>query len=370
MANELQIYNIVQSITNQTMGAANLTVTGTQGLVSLGRTVLDSSTHTEEFLNTLVKRIGKTIISHRAYSNQFADMIVDDFQWGAILQKIKVDMPTAEADQSYLTDGVAVDHYVVNKPTAKQKLFMTDTPYQFKITIQREHLKEAFTSESAMGAFISAIYGEVQNAINLALEDLGRLCLANFMAEMPAGRVINLVTEYNAKVDASKAVTSATALTDEGFLRYAIGRIKLISKRMTMMSTKYNDGSVTRHTPYEMQKLYVLADFETALETQVEYAAFNEQYVKLDGFKEVAYWQAISNPAKIDIARASDNAEVTTDQIVCCLIDRDAVGIYKKDNWTATTPFNAAGGYVNTFWHEKQLWFNDLSENGVMFTLN
>ena len=31
---------------------------------------------------------------------------------------------------------------------------------------------------------------------------------------------------------------------------------------------------------------------------------------------------------------------------------------------------NAAGGYTNTFWHEKQLWFNDLSENFVMFTLN
>ena len=90
----------------------------------------------------------------------------DQIEWGAIVQKIKVDMPAAESDQSYdLTNGASVDHYKVAKPSVKQKLFITDTPYQFKVTIQRVHLQEAFTSASAMGSFISAIFGEVQNAI-------------------------------------------------------------------------------------------------------------------------------------------------------------------------------------------------------------
>ena len=77
-------------------------------------------------------------------------MVMDDFEWGAIVQKIRVHMPDAEADQSYgLTTGATVDHYEVNLPQADQKLFVTRAPYQFHVTIQRKHLKEAFLTESA-----------------------------------------------------------------------------------------------------------------------------------------------------------------------------------------------------------------------------
>ena len=168
---ELQIYDIVNSVTSQALGRTDLTVVNDQGLIALGRTVLDSATYTDDFINTLVKRIGKTIVSFRSYRNAFNSLMKDQIEWGAIVQKIKVDMPSAESDQSYdLTNGASVDHYKVAKPSVKQKLFITDTPYQFKVTIQRVHLQEAFTSASAMGSFISAIFGEVQNAIELALE--------------------------------------------------------------------------------------------------------------------------------------------------------------------------------------------------------
>ena len=375
---ELQIYDIVNSVTSQALGRTDLTVVNDQSLIALGRTVLDSATYTDDFINTLVKRIGKTIVSFRSYRNAFNSLMKDQIEWGAIVQKIKVDMPAAETDQSYdLTNGASVDHYKVAKPTVKQKLFITDTPYQFKVTIQRVHLQEAFTSASAMGSFISAVFGEVQNAIELALENLGRTSLNNYMAELfvsdgVAGpRVYNLRTLYNANVpEAEQIADSKNCLTSEKFLRFAIGKIKDVSKKMRAMSVIYNDGTVTRHTPLEMQKLFVLSEFETALETQVEYAAFNEQYVKLDGFEEVPYWQDIKTPFNIKIGRASDNTEINGTNIVACVFDTDALGMFTKESWTSTTPFNAAGGYTNTFWHEKQLWFNDLSENFVMFTLN
>lgn len=376
----LQIYDIVNSVSNQAMGKTDIAVVSEQGLVSLGNTVLESSTHTEDFLNTLVKRIGKTIISSRAYSNKFKDLIKDDFEWGAIVQKIKVKMPVAQEDGSYdLTDGEGVDHYVVSKPQATQKLFITDTPYEFMITIQRVHLEEAFTSASAMGGFIQAIYTEVQNAIELALENLARTTLCNYCAELynvdeestvtMGPRVVPLVTKYNTATGSE--LTADTCVFDEGFLRYAVAQMKLVSSKMTNMTSGiYNDGTATRHTPYELQKFFVLSDFENALETQVQYSAFNENYVKLNGFKEIAFFQDIKTPKKIKVARASDNTEITISNAVAVICDRDALGMFQQKQWTATTPFNARGGYVNTFWHEKQLWFNDLSENFVLFTLN
>ena len=124
-----------------------LAVVDVQGLISLGNTVLSSSTNTEAFINTLAQRIGRTILRFRDYRNKLGDMVLNDFEYGAILQKIKVQMPAATADDMYnLTDGSSIDHYVVSKPVATQKLFVTRTPYQFMITIQRETLKEAFLS--------------------------------------------------------------------------------------------------------------------------------------------------------------------------------------------------------------------------------
>lgn len=365
-----QIYDTLNSVVKQSLGTNELTVVDNQGIIALGNTILSSQTNTDNFLNTLVQRIGKTIISFRAYKSMFNDLYVDDFTWGAVLQKLKVVMPEAEADESYgLVDDGSVDMFKVKKPKVIQKLFVTETPYQFRITIQRVHLEEAFTGESQMGAFISAIFGEVQNAIELSLENLGKNCLNNYIAEVAQTptRAFNLLDMYN--TDTGSSLTAADAKYDADFLRFAIGTIKRISRKMVAMSTLYNDGTTTRHTPFELQKLFILSDWEQQFETEVQYAAFNEKYVKLNGFKEIPFLQSSKTPTSIKIKKASDGTEVTLDNIVGVLCDRDALGIYKKQQWSSTTPFNSAGGYYNVYHHMKELYFNDLSENFVVFYL-
>lgn len=364
-----QIYALVNSVVSQGMGA-DIEVVDASTLISLGDTVLSSSANTEAFLNTLAQRIGKTIISYRKYTSKLSDMVIDDFQMGAILQKIKVSMPTAEEDESYdLTDGSSVDHYKIAKPEATQKLFVTRTPYQYHITIQDEHLREAFTDVNKMGSFLSAIFGEMQNAIELGLEGLGRTCLGNFIAEIGnTDREIKLVTLYNA--ESGESLTPATAMLSDAFLRFAVKTMNVYSKRLTDMSKLYNDGTETRHTPKDRQKLRVFTDFEAALETVVQWSAFHKELVDLGSFSEMNYFQSEDTPNQIKIKRASDSTDTTVSNIVGTLTDRDALGIYKQMNIVRTTPVNAAGLYYNQYHHLKQLWFNDLSENGLVFTLN
>lgn len=366
-----QIYGVVNSVVSQALGTTALTAVDAQGLISLGNTILSSSNNTECFLNTLVQRIGRTIISFRQYKSMFGDLVRNNFEWGAIVQKLKTSMPTVTADESYgLTDGTSVDMYKVAKPKVSQKLFVTETPYQLFVTIQRVQLKEAFLSPENMSAFIASVFGEVQNKIELSYEDLGRTALNNFIAETSTAnnRAINLLAEYK-KLVSTSTLTPATALMDPDFLRWAVGHIKLYSRKMRSMSTLYNDGTETRHTPTEYQRLYVISDFETQLETVTQYAAFNENYIKLDGFRDVPFWQAAQSPYSIKITRSSDGTEKTVDNVLACLFDLEALGIYKQEEWVSTTPFNSAGGYFNTYWHLKQLYFNDLSENFVYFYL-
>ena len=372
-----QIYELVNDVAQQTMGESALTASDTASLVAMGNAILSSSTNTEAFIDTLVQRIGKTMISYRPYKSQLGLMAVSDMTMGAIMQKIKVKMPTAVEDvTTQLIDGQSIDQYIVSKPRATQKLFVKRTPFTFYVTIQKKWLREAFTSEVAMGSFISAIYGEIENALELSQENLARLCMANFMASISesSNRVINLVTEYNALVLTSEQVTAANALVNESFLRYALGRMNNISKKMKTMSVLYNDGTETRHSPEGDQRFVSLVDFQTALETQVQWAAFHEQYVKKQNGIEVPYWQAAQSPMNIDLIIEGDDAEqeesTTLSNIVAFIHDRDALGTYRKEVEVATTPLNARGLYTNQFWHMNDLYFNDISENGVIFTLN
>lgn len=367
-----QIYQLVNAVNQEAFGTSELSVKDAAGLVSLGNTILSSNTNTEAFLNTLVQRIGRTIISYRRYRSKLADMVRDDFEWGAILQKIRVHMPEAEADESYgLTDGQSVDHYKVAKPDVEQKFFVTRSPYQFHVTIQKVHLREAFLSESSMGAFLGAVTGQVRNAMEATIENLGRIALANMVGESSVGRGFLLVTGYNEMVNPSVPLTAETALLDPDFLAFAMRAINEVIDGMQELGTRFNDGSIETFTPKEMIRVKLVSPFVRAAETVLQYRAFNEELVSVDSaYQKLAFWQSPLDPMSISIKRVSDGLVNNFTNIIAMIHDRDAVGMYREEEEVATTPINAAGLYYNTYYHAKQLWFNDTSENFVFFTLN
>lgn len=113
-------------------------------------------------------------------------------------------------------------------------------------------------------------------------------------------------------------------------------------------------------------------DFESALETVVQYDSFHREMVDLGSYQELNFWQSnnAGEETQVKVIRASDNKEITYTDVVGMLYDRETLGIYKKEEIVKVTPSNAFGLYYNTVWHEQQLWFNDMSEQGVIFTLS
>ena len=363
-----QIYGLVNDVAQQTMGAEALTAIDTSTLVALGDSILSSSTNTEAFLDTLVQRIGRTIIRYRKYESMYKILALSDMEYGQILQKIRTKMPVAVEDDTYnLIDGQSLDMYIVSKPEAVQKLFVKRTPVAFFKTFQRKPLKEAFLSAEAMGAFLASVTGEVRNYIELTDENLGRLTVANYIVNASTQQVVNLVTEYNATTG-STITTGPSALYNEAFCRFAIGRINVISSKMRGMSQLYNDGSIPTHSPYNMQNYLVSTEFQSALQTQVQYAAFHDGYVSKVANVDVPYWQNAQSP--FDIKLTVDDEDVTISNVVAMIADKEAMGTYRKEEEALTTPVNARGRYYNTWWHLDNLYLNDLSENGVVFTLN
>lgn len=377
--NTNQIYSILNDVVAQGVGTDAIAAVNNQNLVSLGNAVLNSTSNTEAFLNALLQRIGRTIIRYRKYENKLRGMILDDFEYGAIVQKIRIAMPEAEEDQSFgLVDGQSVDHYEVKKPDVQQKLFVTRTPYQYKVTIQRKHLKEAFLSEEAMGRFIAGIFGEVRNAIDLGLERLARNAFNNMIAESygatataPKQNVVNLGTLYRA-INANAPATAEGLMNDNDFLRFAVSTINTridMLQEMSVLNTP-DANALPTFTPKDRMHVYIMSGFKRRLETVVQYAAFNEMLVDVAGNETLTYLQSAQSPYSINVTRASDGKSIAVDNIIGLVYDRDACGAYKWDEEVSTTPLNSAGLYYNSYYHLQQLWFNDLSENFVVFTLN
>lgn len=385
-----QIFGIVNEVAAQAMGNKTMAVVDNSGLVALGNTVLGSNDTKNNFINALTDRIGRTIVSFRAYHSHFPDFERDSIEWGNILQKLKIGMPNAEEDQSYnLTDGTSVDMYKINKAKVNQLLFSTETPWQTHITVHLDELEKAFVDSSAMGAFISGMFGEVQNRIELAMENLSIDCVNNYMAEMikrkvqRPSRVINLVTDYNTAMGlaTADALKPQDALNTPAFLEYVVRRINTISSTMEYMTSgMFNDTAFaggdtqndiySRHTPKSEQRMMLYIDLVNSLKTNVNSKAFNMKEVAIDlPFKTVPFWQSIKTPDGINVKPASGGTAIVQSSVMGILFDREAMGTFKKKYSSLTSPINAAGKYYNVFYHMIEMYYNDLTENAVVFLL-
>lgn len=387
-----QIYTIVNEIASQAMGSSAIAVVDDRGLIALGNTVLGSDATKNNFINALTDRIGRTIVSFRAYNSHFPDFERDSIEWGNILQKLKIAMPQAEKDQSYdLVDGTSVDQYKINKSKVSQLLFTTQTPWQTHITIHLDELEKAFVDSTAMGAFISGMFGEVQNRIELAIENLSMNCVANYISEIKARgadsehRVFNLVTLFKEAGGVDYTTEPLKALDDEDFLKFTVRTINRISATMEYMTagifntpqltstedpTNEQKTIYTRHTPKSEQRMMLFIDLVNALKTNINSKAFNMQEVAIDlPFKTVPFWQSITTPATVHIKNSSGVSDEDIPAVMGILYDREAMGTFKKKYTSLTTPINAAGKYYNVFYHMITMYYNDLTENAVVFLL-
>lgn len=386
-----QIYTIVNDVAKQAMGSKAIAVVDNSGLIALGNTVLGTDATKNNFINALTDRIGRTIVSFRAYHSHFPDFERDSIEWGNILQKLKIGMPDAEVDQSYnLEDGSSVDQYKINKAKVNQLLFTSETPWQTHITVHLDELEKAFSSSEAMGVFISSMFGEVQNRIELAMENLSMDCVNNYIAELinrkttTPSRVINLVTEYKEKTGVDHTAEPIKALDDEEFLKYVVRRINSISTTMEYMTNGMFNQSVfpvgatesvnSRHTPKSEQRMMLFIDLVNSLKTNINSKAFNMEQVAIDiPFTTVPFWQSLKNPSEINVKVASGGVstkpDVSDSSVMGILYDREAMGTFKKKYSSLTSPINAAGKYYNVFYHMITMYYNDLTENAVVFLL-
>ena len=374
-----QVYNILNAVAKASLGEDAINVVDSKDLVSLGNEVLSSASNTDNFLNTLVDRIGRTIISNRAYSANLKALINDSFTFGAILQKIYVaPLKASENKQWGLTDGASVDQYVISKPDVRQKLFNKVSTWEVDVTIPDNTLKSAFTGAEEMTAFIDAVFNAVRNSMEVYMESLANIAYATAIAKCVVDTKINngitaidLLSAYNTMSGLS--LTRAKALHDTEFIKFSTRLINLTIKRMGEMTTAYNTERYARFTPVDRMRVIMLADFDTSVSSYLQADTYHDEMLSIPSHSTVMMWQGngtdigFDNVSKISIM-TPDGYTVTQDGVVCVLGDEDSLGL-TYDNQRIRSVRNEKGEYTNYFYKADMGYFFDPSENFVIFTI-
>lgn len=376
MAKENQIYSLVNDAAAEALGTSAIRVKNTGTLVSLGDQVLSSDTNREQFYKALADRIGRTVIAAREYRAKDRSVKRDEMEWGAVYQKISYKLKDAVKNPSWDTDTQANPFDVKIGTEAVQKLFSVIGTYSYEDSIPDYQLFTAFTSASAMGAYISGIYTNMSNALEVAEENLANLAvstnIAGVFAKGKATQKRNLLAEYNV-LNPEAALTTANALMDLGFLKYATREIKTVIDNMSTMSTLYNAESMPRHTPTDKQVVEVLSLFASASDTYLQADTYHNDLVKLPNYEKVVYWQgsgtgfAFEDVSAINISNEKvDESPVSKTGILAFVHDYDSVAsiIYRRRSHSI---YNPRAERFNIFEKADKGYAVDLSENAVVF---
>lgn len=384
-----QIYTLVNAAGQQMWGTQALTTNDLRGLISLGDLVFSSNSNRDGFLNVLVDRIGKTLFRTLDNRVEFPSFIRNEIEFCAIVQKVNIDiLPSQSAEWAEVGNaGFTPNQFKIDKPQITQLLFGDPRlVWEFDLTVPDTLYKTAFQSASQMGAFITALMDAMDKSLVESINNMNHAALCNLIAEkFKAGHnIVTLLTDYNALGGGGGTLTAADALYDKDFLRYASQTINMYIKYLSQTSALYNEGinnnPQLRATQRDNLHCIISADFAASARFNLYSTDYNYQFEELPLYDEFVSLQASGTTAhspstdmSIDVTPSSEAGQATPttvqeDYICCILADREAIGTTWRDVFTATDR-NNRNRYTNFTTGCGLSWFNDLSENTVVFQI-
>lgn len=376
-----QIYQLVNAATSEAIGDSVIVNEDLSNLVDVGTAVLNANS-LDKYVRALVDHIGKVIFVNRPYSGSVPSVLMDGWEYGAVLEKVTAAMPQATENESWeLEDATSYDPNIFTKPQVSAKFFNKRTTFEIPLSIVERQARSAFSNAEQQNGFLSMLYTSVDNSATVKTDELIMRTINNFVGETfynlnSAGtyttgntRAVNLLTLYNTRY--SESLTAANAPTDPDFIRFAAYIMGLYKSRLGRMSTLFNMGGQSRFTPEDRLHFILLADFAQAANIYLQSDTFHDEFTRLPAAEIVPYWQGSgtgygwSDISALNIATA-DGHTVTPSGILGVMFDRDALGVCNIDR-RVTTNYNPKAEFFNSWYKFDAGYFNDFNENFVVF---
>ena len=397
----VDIHEVVQSLIAQAGGAA-LAAADTSSMITVAQAARLYGYET--LLNALSLQVGRTIIAIRPYKGDDLGIEVTNEEYGQITRKISYySNKFDEAEESWntaasgagytLKDGASVDHYKIKKQYPLEMQFGGNKVLQKHITRFLYQLDQAFRSNGDLAAFIGGLATENQNEIAMMREARNRAILLNFIGGLfntgTTRSKVNLTKEFNTKFGTTYSSAQLRTTYLKEFLAFMVSRIQFDSDMMVKYTDLFhltpakNDDNgnalkLYRHTPKNLQKLILNASLLYDAESMVLPQIFHDGYLKLENYTAMPYFQSTATgsegavnvtPNQINTATGTTvkGDEVNIPYVVGMMYDRDAVSSTFRLDRTITTPDNAGGAYMNTYYHWANDFVNDFTENAILY---
>lgn len=377
-----QIYDLVNTTTSETLGDSVVVTEDLSNLVDIGTAVFNQNA-VDNYVRTLVNHIGKVIFVNRVYRGNAPSVLMDGWEYGSVLEKIRADLPVAEENESWeLTDGASYDPNIFYKPNVSAKFFNKRSTFEIPMSFTERQVKESFSNAEQMNGFLSMLNNAVEKSLTIKTDNLIMRTINNFIGEtlyseigsgQASGRTgtkaVNLLYMYNQAF--TESLTVAACLQTPEFLRYASFIIANYIARISKISKLFNIGNTDKFTDNDNLHLVALSDYINASNMFLQSDVYHNELTRLPNFEIVPYWQgsgtgySFTDISKIDITTASGNS-VSQSGILAVMFDRDSLGVANLDR-RVTTNYNPKAEFFNNWYKFDAGYFNDFDENFIVF---
>lgn len=214
-------------------------------ILLVGNAILEYEPAKNEFVNSLINKIGKTIVSSKMANNRLGFMRGEDLGFGDTIEDIFVEMARSSA-----YNRSATNPFEITKPQVKVLYHRIDRELQYYVTIYDNDLKRAFTSPDGMDKLVSAIV----NSLYSGKEHDDYIFTKQLFGSYKKYFEVN--------VTAPSSDTTSKSL---------VKAIKKYSQDMTFTSNKFNGQGVDTFT--ELGNQILLLHKDTKINIDAEYLA-------------------------------------------------------------------------------------------------
>lgn len=323
-----------------------------ESIRTIGAIIMDYPALQNEFLNALVNRIGRVMLTSKMYSNPIAFFKKGVLEYGESIEEIFVNIAKVQEFNPEIAEQEVFKRVV---PDVRAAFHIMNYQKFYKATVTQEQLKQAFLSWDGVTDLIARIVDSMYTGANYDEFLVMKYLLARHILD---GRVYP-VTVPTVTAENAKAI---------------ITTVKGVSNKLTFMNSEYNPAAVRTFTDKTDQYMIVNSVFDATMDVNVLASAFNMDKAEFLGHRVL-----IDGFGDLDIARLGEifagdptynepsQAELTAlSAIPAVIVDKDWFMVF--DMLTQfTEQYNGQGLYWNYFYHVWKTFSVSPFANSVLF---
>lgn len=323
-----------------------------ESIRTIGAIIMDYPALQNEFLNALVNRIGRVMLTSKMYSNPIAFFKKGVLEYGESIEEIFVNIAKVQEFNPEIAEQEVFKRVV---PDVRAAFHIMNYQKFYKATVTQEQLKQAFLSWDGVTDLIARIVDSMYTGANYDEFLVMKYLLARHILD---GRVYP-VTVPTVTAENAKAI---------------ITTVKGVSNKLTFMNSEYNPAAVRTFTDKTDQYMIVNSVFDATMDVNVLASAFNMDKAEFLGHRVLIDGFGDLDTARLGEIFAGDPTYNEPSQeelaalnaIPAVIVDKDWFMVF--DMLTQfTEQYNGQGLYWNYFYHVWKTFSVSPFANSVLF---